>query len=164
MVEATHHLKIATHAHFASLEQPHQENRTMTNNAYNPTAGAIIMHTPLTSTRGHSPFCCAVCAALTAQQVKQQADQQELLELQCWDAEKLGKWELERAGLAAQHAREQAAADKKVASALLEAQLVQQQELEHLTRRFQVGAHGHHVGPVCIQSRHGHPSQQLACV
>jgi hypothetical protein len=80
-----------------------------------------------------------MCAASTAQQVKQQADQQELLELQCWDAEKLGKWELERAGLAAQHSREQAAADKKVASALLEAQLVQQQELEQLTRRFQVG-------------------------
>lgn len=75
--------------------------------------------------------CCA--------QVKQQADQQELLELQCFDADKLSKWELERAGLAAQHTREQAAADKKVTSALLEAQVVQQQELEQLTRRFQVG-------------------------
>lgn len=71
-------------------------------------------------------------------QVKQQADQQELLELQCFDADKLSKWELERAGLAAQHTREQAAADKKVTSALLEAQVVQQQELEQLTRRFQV--------------------------
>lgn len=71
--------------------------------------------------------------------MKQQADQQELLELQCFDADKLSKWELERAGLAAQHTREQAAADKKVTSALLEAQVVQQQELEQLTRRFQVG-------------------------
>jgi hypothetical protein len=71
--------------------------------------------------------------------VKQQADQQELLELQCWDAEKLSKWELERAALSAQHAREQAAADKKVASVLMEAQLLQQQEVEQLTRRFQVG-------------------------
>jgi hypothetical protein len=71
-------------------------------------------------------------------QVKQQADQQELLELQCFDADKLSKWEGERAALAAQHAREQGAADKKVSSALLEAQLLQQQELEQLTRRFQV--------------------------
>lgn len=72
-----------------------------------------------------------------ANKVKQQADQQELLELQCWDAEKLSKWELERAALSAQHAREQAAADKKVASVLMEAQLLQQQEVEQLTRRFQ---------------------------
>lgn len=71
--------------------------------------------------------------------MKQQADQQELLELQRWDAEKLSRWELEQAALSAQHAREQAAADKKVASILMEAQLLQQQEVEQLTRRFQVG-------------------------
>lgn len=71
--------------------------------------------------------------------MKQQADQQELLELQCWDAEKLSKWELERAALSAQHAHEQAAADKKVASILMEAQLLQQQKVEQLKRRFQVG-------------------------
>jgi hypothetical protein len=70
--------------------------------------------------------------------VKQEADRQELLELQCIDAEKLAKWELERTALAAQHTREQAAAEKKVASSLLELQMAQQQELEQLTRRFQV--------------------------
>lgn len=81
-----------------------------------------------------------MCLQQTAnQQVKLQADQQEMLELQCFDADRLAKWEAERAAMSAQHAREQAAADKKMASALLEAQLGQQQELEQLTRRFQVG-------------------------
>jgi len=79
-----------------------------------------------------------MCASLV--QVKRQADHQELLEQQCSDTDRLSRWEAERAALAAQHGREQQAADKKMSSALLEAQLSQQQEMEQLTRRFQVGS------------------------
>lgn len=75
-----------------------------------------------------------------AVQVKQQADAQEAFELQCMGDERHSRWEAERAALAALHAKEQAAARKKAATALLEAQLCMQQELDRHARRHQVEA------------------------
>lgn len=101
-----------------------------------PPQCVCIMHMAFMKLQGNNSAVC-MCASLL--QVKRQADHQELLEQQCSDTDRLSRWEAERAALATQHGREQQAADKKMSSALLEAQLSQQQEMEQLTRRFQVG-------------------------
>jgi hypothetical protein len=73
-------------------------------------------------------------------QVKQQADQLELLELSQLGADMAGKQEAERAHLAARHSKERDAASKKAASAVLAAQQRQACEVEQLTRKHQVSS------------------------
>jgi hypothetical protein len=77
---------------------------------------------------------------LNALQVKQQADQLELVELSQMGADLAGKQEAERAHLAVRHSKERDAGSKKAASAVLAAQQRQGYEVEQLTRRYQVGA------------------------
>jgi hypothetical protein len=96
--------------------------------------------------------------SLNALQVKQQADQLELLELSQMGADMAGKQEAERAHLAARHCKERDAASKKAASAVLAAQQRQGYEVEQLTRRHQVGRSccrtrclpEHWLCPMCI--------------
>jgi hypothetical protein len=84
------------------------------------------------------PPCTHTPSHHNAWQVQQQAATQEAFELHNMVSNRLARWEAESAALAALHAKEQCAFDKRAESALLAARMTEQQELKRHCRRHRV--------------------------